>query len=241
MNAPLRGGIIAAGEGRRLRASGFAMPKPLVPVAGAPLLAHVVANFRAAGIGAITAIVNEDSRECATFLERSAPDLDVRCIVKTTRSSLESFFEVAGDPAPGPMLISTVDAVCSPRDFAGFAAAAAARPRESVVLAVTPFVADEAPLWVDLGRDGRITALGGARGAFVTAGFYLVPERLRRMTPPAHLGRLREFLGWLVQTGEVVYGEVIATVVDVDRSEDVALAEALAHAQTSSEREETRP
>ncbi|MBI2159511.1 MAG: hypothetical protein HYU25_03810, partial [Candidatus Rokubacteria bacterium] len=42
------------------------------------------------------------------------------------------------------------------------------------------------------------------------------------------LGRLREFLAWLPHAGEPVYGEIIETVVDVDRADDVALAEALA-------------
>ena len=61
---------------------------------------------------------------------------------------------------------------------------------------------------------------------------YLLSERVRRMEPPAGLGRLREYLAWLVESGEPMYGDVIETVVDVDRAEDVALAEALA-ARTS--------
>lgn len=38
MRAPLVGGIIAAGEGSRLRRDGFVMPKPMVPIAGVPLI-----------------------------------------------------------------------------------------------------------------------------------------------------------------------------------------------------------
>ena len=45
---------------------------------------------------------------------------------------------------------------------------------------------------------------------------------------PAGLGRLREFLAWLCRAGEPLYGEVVETVVDVDRADDVAIAEALA-------------
>jgi len=62
----------------------------------------------------------------------------------------------------------------------------------------------------------------------VTAGVYRVSDRARRLAPAARLGRLREYLSWLVEVGEPVYGEVIETVVDVDRGEDVASAEALA-------------
>jgi hypothetical protein len=38
---------------------------------------------------------------------------------------------------------------------------------------------------------------------------------------------LREYLAWLWQSGEPLYGELIDRVVDVDRAQDIALAEAL--------------
>lgn len=234
----LTGGIIAAGEGRRLREDGWPMPKPLVPVAGVPLLETVVRNFAAAGITSIVAIVNEAERECVEWARGRFPEVDLRFIVKTTASSLESFLEVVrhplfpdGQPADGHAgrrLISTVDAWCAPADFARFVTAARRRPAGATVLGLTPLVADESPLWVRVAPDGRITALGEPTGDLVTAGLYLVPERVRGLTPPPGLGRLREFLAWLVGVGEPVYGDVVPTVVDVDRSSDVALAESLA-------------
>jgi NDP-sugar pyrophosphorylase family protein len=240
----LDGGIIAAGEGRRLREDGWPMPKPLVPVAGVPLLETVVRNFAAAGITSIVAIVNEAERECVQWARGRFPGVDLRFIVKTTASSLVSFLEVVRDPAargrgpaasaPGRQLISTVDAWCRPADFAAFVAAARRRPAEATVLALTPLVADESPLWVRCGHDGRITELGEPSGDLVTAGLYLVSERVRGLTPPPGLGRLREFLAWLVRTGEPVYGEVVPLVVDVDRSSDVALAESLASGASKS-------
>jgi NDP-sugar pyrophosphorylase family protein len=226
----LTGGIIAAGEGRRLRADGWLVPKPLVPVAGVPLLEAVVRNFLAAGIEPVTIIVNEQARGCVEWSRTRFPDVDLRFIVKTTASSLESFAEVAAADLPGPMLISTVDAWCHPADFLRFVAAATARPPAAAVLAVTPLVADENPLWVTLGEGGRVRRVGGRAGDVVTAGLYLIPEALRRQPPPRGLARLRDFLAWLVERGETVYAETIETVVDVDRSSDVALAESLGQA-----------
>jgi NDP-sugar pyrophosphorylase family protein len=225
---PLTGGIIAAGLGSRLRRDGFAVAKPLVPVAGVPLIGGVIENFLAAGIRSVRIIVNEEERECVDWVERRFPALDTQWIVKTTASSLESFVAVAGDPAGGRMLVSTVDAWCRAADFARFAGAACRRPAEASVLAVTPLVADENPLWVDLGDDGRVTALGGDAGRLVTAGMYVVSTRVRQTPPPPGLGRLRDYLTWLWRSGEPLFGEVVETVVDVDRAEDVALAEALA-------------
>jgi len=222
------GGIIAAGEGRRLRESGFTVPKPMVPVAGVPLIEGVIRNFLAAGIVSLTVIVNDDERDCAEWLAARFPDLDMRFIVRTTASSLESFTRVLAAAPAGPIVVSTVDAWCRPEDFVGFVEAARRRPAEAVVLAVTPLVADEAPLWAVLDGDGRIRRLGGEGGNVVTAGIYVVPERVRALSPPPGLGRLREFLAWLVTRGDMVYGETIERVVDVDRSADVALAESIA-------------
>jgi NDP-sugar pyrophosphorylase family protein len=223
----LAGGIIAAGEGSRLRRDGFTLAKPLVPVAGVPLIGGVIRNFVAAGISSLRIIVNEDETDCVDWVQSRFPELATTFIVKTTASSLESFVAVAGAVTPDPILISTVDAWCAEADFVRFVEAARRRPPESSVLAVTPLVADEKPLRVELDETGRVTSIGGA-GDLVTAGLYLVSPRVRGTAPPPGLGRLREYLTWLWRIGEPLYGEVIETVVDVDRAEDVALAEALA-------------
>ena len=228
MRGTLTGGIIAAGEGSRLRRAGFAMPKPMVPIAGVPLIESVIRNFRAARIASLVIIVNEQERACVDWVRARFPDLDVEFIVKTTRSSLESFGEVIARYPGGRMLVSTVDAWCVETDFVHFVEAAVRRPTEATVLAVTPLVADENPLRVSMTADGRVTDVGGDVGDLVTAGMYLVPERVRTLRAPAGLGRLREFLVWLARSGAPVYGEVIERVVDVDRAEDVALAETLA-------------
>jgi NDP-sugar pyrophosphorylase family protein len=224
----LAGGIIAAGEGRRLRRDGFTLAKPLVPVAGVPLIGGVIRNFVAAGISSLRIIVNEEETDCVDWVRSRFPELAASFIVKTTASSLESFVAVASAVTPDPILISTVDAWCVETDFVRFVEAARRRPPDSTVLAVTPLVADEKPLRVELDETGRVTSIGGAGGDLVTAGLYLVSPPVRAIAPPPGLGRLREYLTWLWRTGEPLYGEIIETVVDVDRAEDVALAEALA-------------
>ena len=231
MATSIRGGIIAAGAGSRLRADGWRVPKPLVEVAGLPLIGAVLRNFTTAGITAITIIVNQEERDCVQWVRERYPDLEVDFIVKTTASSLESFQEVTARGPDGPMLVSTVDAWCAAEDFARFAGQAAARPDEATVLAVTPLVDDEKPLWVTLGAGGRVDAIGEPGGGLVTAGVYRVSARARRVGAAPPLGRLREYIEWLHRSGEPLYGEIIETVVDVDRGLDVAAAEALARGE----------
>jgi NDP-sugar pyrophosphorylase family protein len=49
--------ILAAGEGKRLRPITSTRPKPLIPIAGKPLLEHTILGLRAAGIDEVLLIV----------------------------------------------------------------------------------------------------------------------------------------------------------------------------------------
>jgi NDP-sugar pyrophosphorylase family protein len=220
------GAVIAAGEGSRLRSLGVA--KPMVEVGGVPLIAHVLGNFEAAGITSAAVIFNEAEKDVAALVRARFGRLVSKIVVKSTRSSLESFREMLAEAPPGRLLVSTVDAYCPREDFVRFVERARELPARSIVLGVTGFVDDEKPLWVTTSRGGRVTAVGGTSGDAVTAGIYVFPERVRRMTIPAELGRLRDLLAWLAKAGEEIHAVDIPKVVDVDRVEDLAEAQALA-------------
>jgi len=226
VSAITAGAVIAAGEGSRLKELGVA--KPMIEVGGVPLIAHVLGNFEAAGIASAAVIFNETERDCEAFVRERFGRLVSRIVVKTTRSSLESFREILQAAPPGRLLVSTVDAYCPPAEFARFVRRAGQLPSDATVLAVTSYVRDEKPLWVTTTRAGKVTAVGGASGDAVTAGIYVFPERLRELGIPPSLGRLRDFLAWLAKSGEPIEALDIPKVVDVDRAEDLAVAEEMA-------------
>lgn len=225
MTAIAAGGVFAAGEGSRLASLG--RHKPLVPVAGLPLIERVLLNFEAAGVSAVSVIFNAEEEDCAAFVRERFPKLVKTVVLRTTPHSLESFRTILSVSPPGRLLVATVDTLCATGDFVAFARAAEAARPEETVLAVTPLVADEKPLWVRTDSGGRVTGIGGSAGDAVTAGFYALSERARALTPPTSLGRLREYLAWLCDSGEPILAATIAKAVDVDRPEDIALAESL--------------
>jgi NDP-sugar pyrophosphorylase family protein len=92
----IRGGIIAAGEGSRLRADGYRVSKPMVPVGGRPLIGHALDRFRSAGIRRLTVVINEASDDCRQWLKVNAVDFDLDMIVRSTPSSYATFRLVAG-------------------------------------------------------------------------------------------------------------------------------------------------
>jgi NDP-sugar pyrophosphorylase family protein len=220
------GAVIAAGEGSRLKSLG--VPKPLIEVDGRPLIAHVLSRFEAAGIERAAVIFNDAGRDAEPYVRERFGALVETIVVKTTRSSLESFREVLAVAPPGRLLVSTIDAFCPVEEFVRFVQLASATPSSTTVLAVTRFVDDEKPLWVTASHDGRVRAIGGDHGDAVTAGIYVFPERVRKLGIPPGLGRLRDFLAMLAAADEPIEAIEIPKVVDIDRPSDLEEAEALA-------------
>jgi NDP-sugar pyrophosphorylase family protein len=222
----IHGGIIAAGQGTRLRAGGYGVSKPMVPVARRPLIELALERFRAGRIRRLTIIINETSDDCRRWIEDHAHDFDLELIVRTTSSSYASFQIVADRTAGVPAVITTVDSVMAVGTFCGFVRSAARCARDAIALGLTEYVEDDDPLWADLDMtSGRIRRLGGNSGTHVTAGVYWLPAR-RTAPPRINFARLRDYLGWLVAEGGSVCGIVLPRVFDIDTIHDVAAAEA---------------
>ena len=77
----IQGGIIAAGQGTRLRADGYLVSKPMVPVAGRPLIELSLDRFRAVGIRRLGIIINETSDDCRDWLREHAGDFDLDNVI----------------------------------------------------------------------------------------------------------------------------------------------------------------
>ena len=221
----LQGGIIAAGEGSRLRADGYRLSKPMVPVGGRPLIEHALDRFRSVGIQRVTLVINEASDDCQQWLEGHAEDFELDVIVRTTPSSYATFQVVAGRFGNAPAVITAVDTIMPANDFRYFVKSASSFADDALVLGVTDHVDDENPLWVTLNKsDGRIRQIGGGGGTHVTAGLYWLPPQ-RPASPGKDFARLRDYLGWLVAEDQPVYGVALPCVFDIDRARDVVAAE----------------
>lgn len=226
----MKAGIIAAGLGERFKAAGVSTPKPLLVVGGRTLLDRAITSAADAGAKRVALIVNAEAPEVERYVREHSWPVPVDLTVKSTPSSMESFFVLEPRLNDSPFLLTTVDTILAKGALAGLARAGlAAGPTGT--LAVTSFVDDEKPLWVRLEGAGTIVALGrGASGSgWVTSGAYFffpaVYERMgeaRRRT----LGALREYLALLLEEGHRLYGFAAGDAIDVDRPRDVPVAEA---------------
>jgi len=232
MTAPVRSltaGIIAAGLGERLRRAGILTPKPLIEVGGKTLLARAIEAAAAAGASEIALIVNAEYPELERAVRGATWPVPIRLTVRTTPSSMESFFALAPALGDAPFLLLTVDAIYPERSLAELSEAGfAAGPVGT--LAITRFIDDEKPLHVAIDEHAHITALGpsAAGSGWITSGLYFFhPEVFRYVTEARRrrLGALREFLALLLEEGCRLHGYAVEKSVDVDRPEDVAAAE----------------
>ena len=225
----MKAGIIAAGLGERFKNAGITVPKPLLTVGGKTLVERAIHAVVAAGANEIALIVNAKHPEVERYVRERTWPVPVRLTVKTTPSSMESFFTLAPHLADSPFLLTTVDAVAAEGSLDALAhAGLAAGPCGT--LAVTSFVEDEKPLWVRLGADATILALGAsaADSGWVTSGtYFFFPEVYAHVAEARGrgLGALRQFLALLLEKGERLHGFRAGKSIDVDRPEDLAVAE----------------
>jgi len=102
--------IPAAGVGTRLRPHTLNKPKALLPVAGRPILAHIVDDLAAAGIDGFVLIVGYHGDAVRNWFASERPDLDITYVEQHERLGLghaiwtaheavgdEPFFCILGD------------------------------------------------------------------------------------------------------------------------------------------------
>ena len=112
--------IIAAGQGSRLVQEGVKRPKPLVELNGEPLIARLIRIFINNGAESISVIINEEMTEVKAFLDSLKPACEMNVVVKTTPSSMHSFYELSKVMKSGKFCLTTVDTVFKEDDFANY-------------------------------------------------------------------------------------------------------------------------
>ncbi len=224
----MRGGIIAAGSGSRLQQQGISQPKPLIKIGDKTLLGWTVSHFIKAGIQDLVIIFNESiAKPCISHLKEYYPDIKFEFIIKTTRSSFESFYEVSSRLKNDPFVISTVDTIFHPQSFKNFIDFFKTLPNPSVVLGTTSFIDDEKPLYVSMDLNNKIHAIDIAKSSVITCGIYGFYPKSIAYAQNQSFTALRKFLKFVVTTPIPVFGHMIDKSIDVDRPADIIEAEKL--------------
>ncbi|MDE6409840.1 MAG: NTP transferase domain-containing protein [Muribaculaceae bacterium] len=228
-------GIIAAGEGSRLVEEGVAYPKPLVPLNGKPMIGRLIDIFIRNGAERIAVIVNEQMTEVREFLFSIKDELPVRLdiVVKSTPSSMHSFYEVARLlDGHGRFIATTVDTIFHENDFSRYVEAYSSAAEDvDGMMALTRFVDDEKPLYVEVGNDGFIKAFldkATAEAEFVSGGIYGLNSSAVKVLDGCMergVSRMRNFQRELIAAGLRIKGYDMGKIIDVDHAGDIRKAE----------------
>jgi NDP-sugar pyrophosphorylase family protein len=222
-------GIIAAGEGSRLKQDGVSTLKPLVKVDGIAILERLLLQYHSIGITEAYCIINEESIAVRESIEPLNLPISVHFHVKTTPSSMHSLFELGQYLHDDYFLLSTVDSIFDAEELEGFMACAQMRDADGL-LAVTHPSDDDNPLWVEIGHSNQIKAFRRptTAEALVTGGLYFFSPRVLDCQSQAlsrNMSRLRNFLNLLLEDGYLLRGYKFKKMVDLDHAADIQLAE----------------
>ena len=244
--------IIAAGEGSRLAEEGIAVPKPLVKVGGQCLIDRLIRVFLANDAEEILVVCNDITPfvdEHLRMIERDGFEgrkIPLRHIVRTTPSSMHSFYELSQFLNDSPFVLTTVDTIFRDEEFADYIAAFNASLADGSadgMMGVTDYVDDEKPLYVASPpalsrREGAGTRMGIITGfldadpdgvcPYISGGIYgLTPKAIDTLNRCMAEGksRMRNFQRGLIEDGLRLLAFPFSKVLDIDHAKDLEKAE----------------
>ena len=237
--------IIAAGEGSRLMQEGMQLPKPLVRVGGEHLVDRLIRIFLANKADEIVVICNEQMTDVATHLKDlqcnglAGKRIPLRVVVKSTASSMHSLYELSPYLHASPFILTTVDTIFNEGEFAKFVSTMneTLESGDNGVMAVTGFVDDEKPLYVQTENPPYISGFydePAPNCQYISAGIYgLTPQCLPILQACVKGGesRMRNFQRALIANHLKLRAYVMGKVLDIDHASDINKAEEFVHEQ----------
>lgn len=223
--------ILAAGEGSRLVQEGVATPKPLVKIDGQPMIGRLISQMIACDAESVSIIVNSEMKEVREYLEvlRKDAPVPVNVLVKSTPSSMHSFYELSSMIRPDKFVMTTVDTIFRTSDMRRYVRAFAESDAQAF-MAVTRYIDDEKPLYVEVDGSMRVTAFSDARpadAAFVSGGIYGLDGSsfpIVRECVESGNSRMRNFQRELIKKGLNVMAWDFGKILDVDHAGDIVKA-----------------
>ena len=187
--------------------------------------------FQRCNAESISVIINDFMPEVRQYLESISLDMPLNVVVKSTPSSMHSFWELSKVMKPGKFCLTTVDTIFREEDFARYVAAFEADDKHDGLWAVTPFIEDEKPLYVDVDRRMNIKAFcdqafDGAK--YVSGGVYAMTDKAFPVLNECidkGISRMRNFQRALIEAGMKLKAFSIDKIIDVDHASDIEVAQ----------------
>ncbi len=228
--------IIAAGEGSRLAQEGVKHPKPLVPLHGVPIIERLIKIFSRHNAESINIIINEQQPATLSLLEKLGKEYPLNIVTKDTPSSMHSLYELRNFLAGGKFCLTTVDTIFREEEFADYIRAFEAS-NDCGLMAVTPYIDDEKPLYV--GTDEKMNITGfydepHSDSRHISGGIYGLDDKaLDTLVRCIEEGqsRMRNFQRRLITDGVKLKARSFEKIIDIDHANDIKKAEEFTQTQ----------
>lgn len=222
--------IIAAGEGSRLVQEGVTLPKPLVKLNGVEMIRRLIDIFLKNNASSISIIVNEEMTQVQDYLTNLELGVPFNVVIKSTPSSMHSFFELRDFLRDGKFCLTTVDTIFKENEFSKYIQTFINDSDSDGMMAVTDFIDDEKPLYVDV--NDRMAIKGfldhSDNCKYISGGIYgLTPKAIDTLEACLDSGqaRMRNFQRQLVADNLQLKAYPFEKIVDVDHAGDIVKAE----------------
>ena len=231
--------IIAAGDGSRLAQEGVTEPKPLVKVRGERLIDRLIRIFMGSNATEIVVICNEQMSDVASHLKMIQDEglnglhVPLRFVIKSTPSSMHSFYELRHFLRDEPFILTTVDTIFDESEFHDYVLSFQDKTAQGTdaLMGVTDYIDDEKPLYVSV---DNVMCINGyydtpqADSRFISAGIYgLTASSLDILEACIEKGesRMRNFQRALVAANLRIEAFPLTKVFDIDHIEDIRKAD----------------
>ena len=231
--------IIAAGDGSRLAQEGITEPKPLVKVRGERLIDRLIRIFMGNNATEIVVICNEQMSDVASHLKMiqdkglNGLHVPLRFVIKSTPSSMHSFYELRHFLRDEPFILTTVDTIFDESEFHDYVLSFQDKIAHGTdaLMGVTDYIDDEKPLYVGVDNVMRVNGYYDtpqADSRFISAGIYgLTASSLDILEACIEKGesRMRNFQRALVAADLRIEAFPLTKVFDIDHIEDIRKAD----------------
>ncbi len=222
--------IIAAGNGSRMASEGEMLPKPLVKIGGVPMVKRLIDSFIRCKATAISIIINEEMDEVRDYLQSLELPIPLDVIVKSTEGSLLSFYEISNSLKDDRFCLSTVDSVFDEDEFVKYIAAFEKDNDVDGYMAVTSYIDDEIPLYIDVDEDNLIAKFSdepweGVR--IISGGIYALSAKSVNVLHDCiqnGITDMRDYQRELIKTGLKLQAYEFEKIIDVDHVNDILIA-----------------
>lgn len=222
--------IIAAGEGSRLAQEGVKEPKPLIKLQGIPIIERLVMLFASQGAESINIIINGQQPDTLRLLKELQERYPINIVVKDTPSSMHSLHALSHLLRGDKFCLTTVDTIFKEREFKEYIKAFETSTLDGL-MAVTDYIDDEKPLYVETDAELNITAFADTPtdcSKYISGGIYGLSDKaldiLDRCMADG-IERMRNFQRRLVSDGLRLKAYPFGKIIDIDHADEIAKAE----------------